>query len=144
MPPGGLLSTFHRNDVLFLSLVRPVECDLDHFCCVKNLLRDRKGDWYNNGMNAEEFRASLRSGLPPDGLAAPSAALWWDAKGDWGHAHGLVDELETLEGMAVHAYLHRKEGAASNADYWYGRAGRGFQREKLQDEWAALVEGLAG
>ena len=43
--------------------------------------------------------------------------------------------------MAVHAYLHRKEGAESNADYWYQRAGRDFFRPALQDEWQALVEG---
>jgi hypothetical protein len=72
------------------------------------------------------------------------AALWWDAKGDWVQAHGLVDELETRDGMAVHAYLHRKEGSAWNADYWYERAGRGFYRETLEEEWEALVEGLAG
>ncbi|MGD0632216.1 MAG: hypothetical protein ABR987_23065 [Terracidiphilus sp.] len=45
--------------------------------------------------------------------------------------------------MAVHAYLHRKEGEAWNADYWYKRAGRRFHRETLEAEWAALVEGLA-
>jgi len=72
------------------------------------------------------------------------AALWWDAKGDWARAHGLVDELETQEGMAVHAYLHRKEGAAGNANYWYERAGRRFYRAALDEEWAALVEGAAG
>jgi hypothetical protein len=44
--------------------------------------------------------------------------------------------------MAVHAYLHRKEGSAWNADYWYERAGRGFYRETLEEEWEALVEGL--
>jgi hypothetical protein len=44
--------------------------------------------------------------------------------------------------MAVHAYLHRKEGEAWNADYWYKRAGRQFHRESLDGEWAALVEGL--
>jgi hypothetical protein len=86
-------------------------------------------------MKADEFRTSLRSEEPPEGLRAPLAALWWDAKGD---------ELETSEGMAVHAYLHRKDGHAGNADYWYGRAGRGFYRTKLEDEWEALVEGLAG
>jgi hypothetical protein len=43
--------------------------------------------------------------------------------------------------MAVHAYLHRKEGNTSNADYWYQRAGRGFQRPTLDAEWEALVEG---
>jgi hypothetical protein len=95
-------------------------------------------------MTVEEFRASLTHKEPPRGLPAPVAALWWDAKGDWARAHGLVDELETLEGMAVHAYLHRKEGEGWNADYWYKRAGRRFRRETLEDEWTALVEGLAG
>jgi len=93
-------------------------------------------------MKAEEFRASLTGTEPPGGLTAPMAALWWDAKGDWARAHALVDELETAEGMAVHAYLHRKEGEAWNADYWYKRAGRRFHRERLEDEWVALVEGL--
>lgn len=93
-------------------------------------------------MNAEEFRPSFAENAPPAGLPAPLAALWWDAKGNWAQAHGLVDELETVDGMAVHAYLHRKEGSASNADYWYHRAGRNFQRPTLDAEWTALVAGL--
>jgi hypothetical protein len=93
-------------------------------------------------MTVIEFRATLSSEFPPQGLPAPLAALWWDAKGEWPQAHSLVDELETEEGMAVHAYLHRKEGAAGNAEYWYGRAGHSFHRPKLEDEWEALVEGL--
>ena len=44
--------------------------------------------------------------------------------------------------MAVDAYLHRKEGADWNADYWYSRAGRTFHRRTLEAEWEALVEGL--
>jgi hypothetical protein len=93
-------------------------------------------------MTVEEMRASLSRSEPPEGVTAPVAALWWDAKGDWARAHGLVDELETTEGMAVHAYLHRKGGEVSNAEYWYERAGRRFYREALEKEWAALVEGL--
>ncbi len=93
-------------------------------------------------MNTSEFRESTRQQIPPEGLEAPLTALWWDAKGDWALAHGLVDELETKEGMAVHAYLHRKEGSLSNADYWYARAGRAFHRPELEDEWEALVAGL--
>jgi len=93
-------------------------------------------------MTHDEFKASLALNEPPQGLAAPVAALWWDAKGDWGRAHGLVDELESREGMAVHAYLHRKEGSLANADYWYARAGRAFHRPDLEDEWQALVAGL--
>jgi hypothetical protein len=93
-------------------------------------------------MNIQEFRASLSEEAPRKELSAPLTALWWDAKGDWSRAHTLVDELETLDGMAVHAYLHRKEGSASNAEYWYQRAGRNFYRPALDAEWAALVEGL--
>jgi len=95
-------------------------------------------------MDIEEFNASLSLAEPPSGLPAPLAALWWDAKGDWVRAHALVDELETADGMAVHAYLHRKEGQSWNADYWYSRAGRGFHRPTLEAEWEALLVGLAG
>ena len=93
-------------------------------------------------MTPEKFKSSVAQSSPPSELTAPLVALWWDAKGDWTRAHSLVDELETTEGMAVHAYLHRKEGSASNADYWYARAGRTFYRPTLEAEWAALVEGL--
>jgi hypothetical protein len=93
-------------------------------------------------MKIEQFRASISEEAPPERLAAPMEALWWDAKGDWARAHSLVDELETTDAMAVHAYLHRKEGSASNADYWYQRSGRSFQRESFEGEWAALVEAL--
>jgi len=93
-------------------------------------------------MNLEDFRASLAEEQPRAALSAPVAALWWDAKGDWTRAHALVDELETNDGMAVHAYLHRKEGNATNADYWYARAGREFYRAALEAEWEALVKAL--
>jgi hypothetical protein len=93
-------------------------------------------------VNLDDFKLSLKEAQPRSGLSAPLLALWWDAKGDWTRAHALVDELETNDGMAVHAYLHRKEGNATNADYWYARAGREFQRPALDAEWAALVEGI--
>lgn len=94
------------------------------------------------GMTVEEFRASVSGAAPPEGVPVAVQALWWDAKGEWARAHGLVDELETTEGMAVHAYLHRKEGQDWNADYWYRRAGRKYHRARLDEEWEALVEGL--
>lgn len=93
-------------------------------------------------MKLVEFRASLPSNDPPPNLPAPLQALWWDAKGDWSRAHSLVDSLDTPDAMAVHAYLHRKEGAEWNANYWYVRAGRRFHRPALEEEWEALVEGL--
>ena len=93
-------------------------------------------------MTVEEFKASLKEAEPPKGLSEPMAALWWDAKGEWARAHGMVDDLESREAMAVHAYLHRKEGVEWNAEYWYKRAGRRFRREALEEEWEALVEGM--
>ena len=93
-------------------------------------------------MSPNEFKASLTLDEPPKNFPAPLSALWWDAKGDWPRAHNLVDELESTEGMAVHAYPHRREGSLSNADYWYSRAGRIFYRSVLDEERQALVEGL--
>ena len=52
----------------------------------------------------------LEAENPPAGLSIPLTALWWDAKGDWTRAHTLVDSSDSQEAMAVHAYLHRKQG----------------------------------
>src|SRR5258708_28313457 len=93
-------------------------------------------------MNSEQFTESLADEAPKSGLSVPLVALWWDATGNWAQAHALVDELETRDGMAVHAYLHRKEGSLRNADYWYQRSGSNFRRTTLAAEWAALVEAL--
>jgi hypothetical protein len=95
-------------------------------------------------MTFEEFTHSLADAAPPRELSPPLKALWWDAKGDWAQAHAQVDELETTAAMAVHAYLHRKEGAASNADYWYARAGTAHRRPTLEAERVALLEALLG
>lgn len=93
-------------------------------------------------MTIEQFSESLSAESPREELPGPLRALWWDAKGDWAQAHALVDDLETKDGMAVHAYLHRKEGVEWNAEYWYRRSGKEFRRPTLQAEWTALVEGL--
>ena len=95
-------------------------------------------------MNATEFKATLADEAPPPGLETPVEALWWDAKGNWERAHEMVNDLSSPQAMAVHAYLHRREGDLWNADYWYRRAGRGFHRQELADEWDALVDGLLG
>lgn len=93
-------------------------------------------------MNSAQFTNSLAEDAPPAGISSPLKALWWDAKGDWAKAHAEVDELETREAMVVHAYLHRKEGSASNADYWYSRSTATHRRSTLQAEWSALLEAL--
>ena len=93
-------------------------------------------------MDVQEFNQSLQNPSPPAGLSPPVEALWWDAKGDWRRAHALVNELETPDAMAVHAYLHRKEGEEWNANYWYRRAGEQFRRVNVEEEWVVLVAAL--
>ena len=93
-------------------------------------------------MTLTEFTQIAKRRHPTRRTPAPLAALWWDAKGDGQKAHAQVDELETPEAMAVHAYLHRKEGEAWNADYWYKRAGTAHRRPTLEAGWKALLEAL--
>ena len=73
-------------------------------------------------MTLEEFRNSLSRDEPPRQLEIALAALWWDAKGNWKQAHEVAGQDEGPAAAWVHAYLHRKEGDASNASYWYTRA----------------------
>jgi hypothetical protein len=89
-----------------------------------------------------DFNNSISADNPPPGLSIPLTALWYDAKGEWARAHQLVDELETRDGMAVHAYLHRKNGDISNSEYWYDRCGREYRRDPFEAEREALVEAL--
>ena len=93
-------------------------------------------------MNLAAFKTSLENDPPDATMPAPLAALWWDAKGNWARAHALVDDLETPDGMAVHAYLHRKEGNETNANYWYRLAGGQHRRPTLDEEWQALAESI--
>jgi hypothetical protein len=96
-------------------------------------------------MTLEEFRQSLtRSDAPPPGVTPLLQALWHDAKGDWDRAHTLAQEVETKDGAWVHAYLHRKEGDADNAGYWYRRASRDRFTGTLDDEWTSIVSALLG
>jgi hypothetical protein len=90
-------------------------------------------------MTRLQFTASLANSRPPQ-LPPELLALWWDAKGDWARAHACVDDLETPAAMAVHAYLHRKEGVQWNADYWYRRAGKRYHRSSLEEEHQALLQ----
>ena len=47
------------------------------------------------------------------------------AAGDWDAAHGIVQRDEADPTAAwIHAVLHKIEGDAGNARYWYRRAGR--------------------
>ena len=93
-------------------------------------------------MNLAEFQLSQDQSTPPSGLSLALQSLWFDAKGDWNQAHELAQKEGKPSGDWVHAYLHRKEGDASNARYWYGRAGKPVFAGSLEEEWAAISEAL--
>jgi len=96
-------------------------------------------------MNLSAFRDSLKQPNPPTAIAGAVARLWWDARGDWTRAHESAQEDGSSAGAWVHAYLHRKEGDASDAAYWYQRAGKSVARGSFEEEWiqiaTALLEG---
>lgn len=95
-------------------------------------------------MTLQEFRDSLLGDELPRELSPTLAALWWDVKGDWNRAHESAQQDEGPAGAWVHAYLHRKEGDASNAGYWYQRAGKSSPRRTLEEEWRDITESLIG
>jgi hypothetical protein len=93
-------------------------------------------------MDLAAFRASLAASSPPPSLSDALRALWLDARGDWDGAHDAAQADEGGAGDWVHAYLHRKEGDAGNAAYWYRRAGKPDCRSSLDEEWEALASAL--
>ena len=95
-------------------------------------------------MTLDQFRDSVKGDAPPGELDFALAGLWWDAKGNWTKAHESAQQDEGPRGAWVHAYLHRKEGDASNAAYWYGRANRADAYGPLADEWLAIANALLG
>ena len=93
-------------------------------------------------MTLEEFRNSLSRGEPPRQLDLALTALWWDGKGDWKQAHEIAGQDEGPAAAWVHAYLHRKEGDAGNAAYWYTRADKSPTKVPLDQEWREIAEEL--
>jgi hypothetical protein len=93
-------------------------------------------------MNASDFISSLSSSKPPEDISILLQSLWYDAKSDWDTAHTLVDELEEPKAYLVHAYLHRKQGDLSNANYWYRRGGKLMPEYSLENEWNDIVNML--
>ena len=93
-------------------------------------------------MDLQSFTASLDAAAPPTSLSRALEALWYEAKGEWDRAHSLAQSVPTADGAWVHAYLHRVEGDASNAAYWYRRAARPVCDLSTREEWAAIAEAL--
>ena len=95
-------------------------------------------------MTLQQFKESLTNDNPPGKLSPYLQALWFDAKGDWGRAHEVAQEIDDRTGAWIHAYLHRKEGDAGNAAYWYRRAGKPVSALSLDEEREAMVKDLLG
>ena len=93
-------------------------------------------------MTYDEFILTIQKNKMPAGLPLYLQALWYDAKDDWNKAHSLIDSLDDKNSCWVHAYLHRKEGDVSNADYWYRRANAQKPSGSLQEEWQDITTNL--
>ena len=93
-------------------------------------------------MNVSSFKESLSGNEPPKNCSVYLYALWHDAKGEWDTAHKLIQDVADKNASWIHAYLHRKEGDHSNADYWYSRAGKKRPGISLDNEWKEIVTAL--
>lgn len=69
-------------------------------------------------------------------------ALWHAAHGDWTAAHEAAQASDEADAAWVHALLHRQEGDAVNARYWYRRAGKPMFRGSLGEEQDAMLAAL--
>jgi hypothetical protein len=95
-------------------------------------------------MTFAEFQRSLAGDAAPRDLAPALAALWWAGKGDWDRAHKIVMDESGRDAAWVHAYLHRVEGDAGNAAYWYRQARRPVASGAHDAEWTAIAAALLG
>ena len=93
-------------------------------------------------MTLDDYTASLKNDAPLPGLPATLQALWHEARGDWESAHKIVQAENSAEAAWVHAYLHRKEGDAANAAYWYRRSKRPVSTDTLENEWRSIARDL--
>ena len=93
-------------------------------------------------MDLKQFKETLLKDEPPQNLSVYLKALWLDTKGDWEKAHVLIQDVTDKKAAWIHAYLHRKEGDISNADYWYHRADKKRPDISLEKEWEKIAEEL--
>ena len=93
-------------------------------------------------MTIEEFKLTVAQGELPEGLFACFDLCGREARGGWDAAHHIAQEMDDKTGAWIHAYLHRKEGNATSAAYWYRRAGRPVAADSVDDEWHRIVSEL--
>lgn len=66
-------------------------------------------------------------------------ALWHAAHGEWTAAHEAAQASDDADAAWVHALLHRQEGDAANARYWYRRAGKPVFRGDVIEEQTLML-----
>ena len=93
-------------------------------------------------VDISSFEQSVHQAAPPAGISPALESLWHERHGDWDRAHRIAQDIAGGEGAWVHAYLHRREGDQSNAEYWYNRAARPVVHGSLDDEWRSIAEAL--
>jgi hypothetical protein len=93
-------------------------------------------------MTVAQLRATLDQSSQPPNLPPLLTALWWEAKGDWNQAHEIAQAEDGADAAWVHAYLHRKEGDASNAAYWYNCSRQPHSTLPFDKEWEQIVSAL--
>lgn len=95
---------------------------------------------------AELAQCTANDGSTPAGLSLVEKTLWLARAGQWDAAHDLCQEVPGTAGSWIHAYLHREEGDASNAAYWYSRAGKTMPGKSVSqaDEWLEIATQLVG
>ena len=93
-------------------------------------------------MNLQQLKQSIDENKISNDLSVYLKALWHDARGEWDEAHHIIQDVPDKTASWIHAYLHRKEGDISNADYWYNQAGRKRPAVSLNEEWEEIVKAL--
>ncbi len=93
-------------------------------------------------MNFESFQSSLSANAPAASMNVYLQSLWYDGRSDWERAHTIIQDIEDTTAAWIHAYLHRKEGDAGNAKYWYNKAGNPVPDCSLEKEWEMIVKAL--
>ncbi len=62
--------------------------------------------------------------------------------GEWDKAHDCLQNHKDEMGSWIHAVLHREEGDASNATYWYNRAGKTKHTGSIEEEYDLIAKAI--
>jgi len=88
------------------------------------------------------IESASQSDAPPANISDVLCAMWWAEKGDWEASHDIAQDVNSKDGSWIHAFLHRWEGDAGNARYWYARAGKPECHDSLDQERHDIIRAL--